>query len=223
GVDHVAREGELGGAAPADHTRQEIRPAVARNDAELDEALGKERRFPGDADIAHAGKVAARADCRAIDGGDGRHFEVIEGIGDFLDAEAVGIADFRRPPCEQPFLVAHMLDVAPGGEGLARSRQNDTADAVVLVDPIRSLDKGGEEFISGKGIALLGPVDGEGYNSLILFVYEFVCHDGTSYLIGRKIESGKIAPRDGNRRSAALDFPRKAENSVSLRGRSSKI
>ncbi|MAL80226.1 MAG: hypothetical protein CMN55_14155, partial [Sneathiella sp.] len=70
-----------------------------------------------------------------------------------------------------------------------------------------------EKFISREGIALLWPVDREGYDPPILFIDKFVCHDGRNYPIARQIGSGKYMLLSGGL-LPILDIHVKGKNSV---------
>ncbi len=58
----------------------------------------------------------------AVDGGNQRDFEIVEGAHDHVDAVLVIVTDLGGVACEGADAVAHRLDVAAGGKPAARSR-----------------------------------------------------------------------------------------------------
>src|SRR5690606_30574405 len=69
---HLARQDQSQGAAAADQSRQPLRAAAARQDAQLDLRLPELRRASSDADVACECQLAAAAERVAVDHRDRR-------------------------------------------------------------------------------------------------------------------------------------------------------
>ncbi|MCY1535758.1 hypothetical protein D9M68_711770 [compost metagenome] len=160
GVEGVAGEHQLHGLGLADGAREQPGAAVAGHDADLDEALGKGGFLRGDADVAHAGEVEPRAEGGAVDGGDHGHVEVVERLGQALDAVAVFLADhFGR---QVFFLVAlHVFHVATRAEHGAFAGEHDDADAAVARDVGAGLHDLVDGGVAGERVARCGLAHGE--------------------------------------------------------------
>ncbi len=72
GVDRLAGEEEVQGAAPADEAREALRPAVSGDEAELHLRLAELRVLAGDAEVARHRELAAAAQREAVHRGHDR-------------------------------------------------------------------------------------------------------------------------------------------------------
>lgn len=117
-------------------TRGEASAAIARDEANLQEGDAIAGGIRRDADISHAGDIAAEANCRAVDGGDQRNFEIVESAHDHVDAVLVVVAHFSGAAGEGADAVAHGLDVTAGRKAFAGAGEDGAADGLVGVDLI---------------------------------------------------------------------------------------
>ena len=162
-VDRVAGQDHFRRARQADGPRQDPGAAVARHDADLDEAgseLGGVGRQP---DVADAGQVEAEADRVAVDGRDHRHFAIPQGADHALDAAAVVRAGrLGRAEAADAAAGLHSLEVAAGAEAGSGAGQHDAADAGVLFGPAQGVDDVLAILLRADGVAALGAVQGQG-------------------------------------------------------------
>jgi hypothetical protein len=184
GHPQLAGEAHLGGPGVADHPLQQPRAAVAGDQPQLHEALGEAGLLGGDADVGHAGQVAAGADGRAIDGGDGRHVEAVEGQRNALDAAPVVVPHIHPAARRQPALVAEILDVAAGAEGAAGTGEDHHLHRRVGLHPLAGGHHGVPLGLAGERIAGLGGVEGERDDGLTLLEkHEILAAHGFSLLL----------------------------------------
>src|SRR5919204_204012 len=119
GVDKPAGEDQLLREAEAADPREPLRPAPARDDAEVDLRLAELRRARGVAQVAAERELAAAAEREAIDRRDRRLRHRLEEA----RARVAEPAPLARLEHGQP---AHVLDVRACDEGpVARARQHD--------------------------------------------------------------------------------------------------
>ncbi len=175
-TDHLAGEGHLGGFGHADQLRQQERPTIPGDDAQLHEAFGEARLFRRDTDVAHAGQIAARADSGPVHGGDGRDLQIVEGQRNVVDVALIVVANLVGATFRQALAVAHVLDIAAGGKSAARAGENHAFDAVVAGDFIGRVQKGLVLALARERIARLGLVHGQGDDRAVLFVDQKITH-----------------------------------------------
>ena len=128
--DQAAAHQELLGAVGSDQNGPHHGAAVAGHQADLDVGVAELGGFRDHADVAEQGQRGAQADRVAIDGAD-------DGLADFQDVLEHAARGGRHLQRETPaFLSApaagHALDVAASGEELARTREDDHVDQLVL-------------------------------------------------------------------------------------------
>ncbi len=104
--------------------------AVARNDANIDESFAEFGSGRTKSYVAKQCQVAAGADGRALDRGDGGNVEAVKGLGDALDALDIAAPCARGAAAENSLAVAHVLDVATGGKRRALGRQQENPRVV---------------------------------------------------------------------------------------------
>ena len=140
--------------ALAHQARQPLRPAVAGDEAELDLGLAELGVLAGQAHGAGQRQLAASAEREAVDAGDDRLAQVLDGIDDGLPAVGVLLGRDRR-------LLRQLADVGAGDESLlARSGEDDHAHLGVVFgggEGLAQLVHGGH----AQGVEHLGPVDGD--------------------------------------------------------------
>src|SRR3546814_9818099 len=125
----------FGGARIAEHALEQPRPAVAGDDADLDEAARELRALGGDADITGAGEFAAEADCMAVDRGDHRDLAVHQRADHRLNAAAiVGAGRIGLVEHADALAIQHRFQIAAGAERLAAAGQDDSADPAILAE-----------------------------------------------------------------------------------------
>ena len=131
-IKRIARKRHLACLGIAHDVLQQPRTAVAGDKAELDEAFREPRAFGGDADVAHAGKVATGADGRSVDGSDDRDFERFERARNALDTGFVVAARFDRRSIGDRG--THELEIAARRKCRTRPGQDRDAYAGVAVE-----------------------------------------------------------------------------------------
>src|SRR3546814_1286626 len=140
-VEAVAGQEQFGGARIAEHALEQPRPAVAGDDADLDEAARELRALGGDADITGAGEVAAEADCMAVDRGDHRDLAVHQRADHRLNAAAiVGAGRIGLVEHADALAIQHRFQIAAGAERLAAAGQDDSADPAILAERAQRVD-----------------------------------------------------------------------------------
>ena len=95
-VDHLAGEQKLERASLADETRQPLRRAVARHDAELHLGLAELRPICGEAQMTSHGKLASAAEREAVDRGERRLRRPLELAEGALSALGARLSFHRR-------------------------------------------------------------------------------------------------------------------------------
>mmetsp|Transcript_180248 Transcript_180248/g.572048 ORF Transcript_180248/g.572048 Transcript_180248/m.572048 type:complete len:343 (+) Transcript_180248:207-1235(+) len=125
-ADHVAGQNPLHSLGLADSPYEALSASHARDGTQLDFRLAELRILGRNDDVATHGELAATAQGEAVDGRD-------DGLACVGDAgpmrQHVAVPHFRIT-----FAGVHLLDVRPGGEGLADARDHDCPDGVVCVD-----------------------------------------------------------------------------------------
>ena len=135
-VDHVAGVEQLRRTAHPDHAREDPRPAIAGDDAELEEGHPELGAFRSDADIGKAGDIAAEADGGPVDRRDHGDAQAIQRAQHLVDVVAVAIGDRRSAAAESSGLVAHRLHIAARAERPACAGQDHHAAFQVTVDGV---------------------------------------------------------------------------------------
>src|SRR5690606_20129887 len=133
------------------------------------------RIFRGDANIGHAGEVAARADRRAVHGGDDGYFDIPERERNALDAVAIIVARLRRRGlAADAFRIAveHGFDVAAGAERIAGAGDDDHADALVAVGAFDGIDELGAMRERADRVHALRIVQCQRDDALVFFVQD---------------------------------------------------
>jgi hypothetical protein len=124
-VHHAAREAKIHGLGFADGAGETLRPADARNDAELDLGLAEFRRVGRDDDVTHHGELAAAAEGKTRDRSDrgfARPRQRIP-IGREVAHERIHVG-----------FVRHLLDVGAGRERLLRTGDDHAGNAGVRLE-----------------------------------------------------------------------------------------
>src|SRR5262249_27683779 len=87
-ADGLSGQNELERAALSDQAWQPLRAAAAGKQSELDLGLAELRVLDGNADRAGHGRLAAAAECKAVDGRDHRLAEILDEIEHLLPVAA---------------------------------------------------------------------------------------------------------------------------------------
>ena len=216
-VDRVAGQDHFRRARQADGTRQDPGAAVARHDADLDEAGSELGRVGREADVADAGQVEAEADRVAVDGRDHRHFAIPQGADHALDAAAIVRAGrLGRAEAADAAAGLHSLEVAAGAEAGPGAGQHDAADAGVLFGPTQGVDDVLAILLRADGVAALGAVQGQGDDA----VGGGVLHEALGHLASPVLQAaGRGAGTHDSRRRMKLTLcgNRRSQRALSAR------
>ncbi|MND78859.1 hypothetical protein D3C80_705800 [compost metagenome] len=207
GVDGSGGEQQFGGAGVAHVARQQPRPAVAGDDAQLHEGHAEAGAVRGDADVAQAGDVAAQAHGRAVDGGDQRNLQPVERADDAMDDAAIAFADGRARALEQVGARLHGLEVAAGRKGAARPRHDDATDRGVGVDRLAGGGEGLAVLQVRQGVQPVGPGQGPDHDRAAALLDDQT-HDRRSFKRWSRFQRG-----DG-RRQAELKNPGRSDRGL---------
>jgi hypothetical protein len=166
--------------ARPDRPGQDPRAAVARHDADLDEAGCELGRVGREADVANAGQVEAEADRMAIDRSDHRHFAIPQRADHPLyPAPIVGAGRLRRAEPADAAAGLHPFEIAAGAEAGPGAGQQDAADARVFLGPAHCVDDVLAVLLGADGVAAFRPVQGQGDDAIGgSVVHETVGHGG---------------------------------------------
>ena len=145
------------------HARQQPGAAVAGNDAHAHEAFGKAGLGAGHAHVAHAGQVATSADGRAVDGGNGGHFQVVKRQRQALDAAAVPLVDGGRRHLVGAEAL-HVLHIAAAGKHTAGAGEDHHPHAGIGGGARAGLHELVHRAVAGEGIAHGRRVHGQGHH-----------------------------------------------------------
>src|SRR5207247_1711739 len=152
GVDHFTREDQLQSHAFADQSRQTLRAAVSRRDAQLHFGLSKLRVLTGNSDVARHRQLATAAQREAIDRGD-------DWFAARLDAPQDTLATLRPRFSVEWSLLREIADVGSGDERLWACAGEDRAfDLRFGRDALSGLTQFPHHLIV-QGIELVGTVD----------------------------------------------------------------
>ena len=172
----IAGKSHLAGFRHANHARQKPSTTISRNDAELYEALRKLGILGRDAHIAHHRKITPGPDSRAIDRRDCRHFQIVEGKRNTLDAGPVVIADVHRRAGGRSRFVTHGEDIATRAERLARTRQDHSLNVHVGIYTLTSVGKVIRLVVAAQRISLFWIVHDQRDHGTGLFINQKFAH-----------------------------------------------
>lgn len=131
GIDGTTGEDEVEGVALADDAREEIAHAGIWGEVALDEDGFEAGVLAADADIAGEGEGESGACGDAVDGGDGRLVDVVDGAG--LPADPALFIGELLPGDMLGRFGGRAGDVGAGAEAAAGAGEDDGADGVVLL------------------------------------------------------------------------------------------
>src|SRR5215469_254187 len=166
-ADHPAGQNELKRAALSNEPRQPLRAAAAGKQSQLDLRLTELRMLDRDADGAGHCRLAAAAQCKAVDCRDHRLSEILDEIEHLLPVAAGPLGVDRTRMRE-------LADVGAGNECLvARAGENDAAHGSVI--PC-ILERSSQILPRRRvqGVEHLGPVNGHIGDRVALLVLD-VC------------------------------------------------
>ncbi|MNX95867.1 hypothetical protein D3C86_1281620 [compost metagenome] len=173
-VDHLSGQGQFGGTGQTDDAWQQPGTAVARNDPQLDETLGKLRVLRRHADVAHARQIQPRADGRAIDRGDHRYFQIEQRQGQALNAGAIFLTQLHARHLRVAIHVAHVATGAERGAGASDDHCTHTA---VAFDSLNGFEELRHGAVPGQRVASLGVIHRQGDDMTFLFVFQKRAHE----------------------------------------------
>ena len=124
-VHHAAGEAQIHRLGFADEAGEPLGAAGAGNDAELDFRLAEFGAVGGEDEVAHHRQFAAAAEREARDRGDDRLAQPRDAFPARDEVLEIGV---------HIGLLAHLLDVGAGGEGLVRAGDDQRADVGVLLE-----------------------------------------------------------------------------------------
>ncbi len=181
----VAGERHLRRLGKAHHPLQQPGAAVAGNDAQLHEALREPGAFAGDAQVAHAGQVAAGAHRRAVHRRDHRHFQLLERQRNALDALFVVEPGLGRAGVVEAAGGAHLLDVAAAGEGAAGAGEDRHAGVRVGFQPLQRRQQCLDHVVVGDRVAGLRAVESEGDDAVLVLIADQFAHGNSMLVLDR--------------------------------------
>src|SRR5438477_1538984 len=153
GVDRAAGQDQFGGARFADEARQPLRPAIARDEAELD--LGEAELCGGQSQAKGAGErqLEPAAKGIAVDQRDRRHRQLVEFRQHRLAEQGAG-ALFDEAPAHQ------LLDVGAGREGAVAGAGDEPRARGAVGDRIQDAVEV-VQLPEAQGVQRRGPVHGD--------------------------------------------------------------
>ncbi|MCY1441367.1 hypothetical protein D9M71_576800 [compost metagenome] len=167
GRHHASGQAHLHGLGPADGTGQALGAADPRQHAEGDFRQAETGVVGGVYEVAHQRQLAAAAQRVAGDRGDDRLAPRGDAVG---LGEVVVVVDLRK------LLVRQFLDVRAGGEGLARTGEDDAADLRIGLQAVEHLVEFADQ-LRVERIQRLGAVQGDQGDALLdLEQQGFVAH-----------------------------------------------
>lgn len=101
-----------------------------------------------------------------------RDLERLEGQGQLLDSVAIVEPRPDRLRVVEPAAAAHLLQIAAGGEGAARARQDRDPGAAVVLEPVERGEQRQDHVFVRNRVAKLRPVQRQGDDALIAGVIE---------------------------------------------------
>ena len=166
-IDGFPGKGHLGGFGKPDNPLQQPGAAIARDDPQFDETLGKFGAFSGNPQIAHAGQIEPGSDRRAVDCSDHRHFERRKGQRQALDpAFVIAPRAGRQAGVEAARIGAHRFQVAAGGKSRSRAGQDRDADLGIVLDLHQGTQQRLDQIEIGDRVAQFGPVKRDRGNAI---------------------------------------------------------
>ena len=160
-IDHVTGVEQLRRARLADDARQDPRPAIAGNDAELEKGNAELRPVGSDAHVRKTGEIAAQPDRWPVHRRDQRDAQTVQRAQHLVDVVTITVRNLRRSTAECSGPLLHRLDVAARTEGPPRSGENHTANIHVRIDRIAGRREGIPVALRAERIHRLGAVEGK--------------------------------------------------------------
>src|SRR5882757_2846723 len=190
----------------ADDARQKPRPAIAGNQSQLHEALGKHGSLTGYANIAHAGEVTTGANGRPIDSRDHRHLQSFEQQGQALDTRPIVTTRIHRLRVIQSAAGLHLIDIAAARESAAFSSQDHDACADIPVRLADQLDQAVNDGGARNGVAHFRLVEPDRDDRTVLAVQDTVAHVHSPDLGSSLLSVNREAPAraDADRNTGAV-------------------